>query len=306
MKILVGNTGFVGSNLKHQTHFDALYNSANIQASFGSKPELLVYAGIYSRKFLANQFPEEDNNHTLQAIDNIRKINPGKIVLISTIDVLSETVGADETSISEENHVQPYGLHRLKVEQWVQSNIPEHLIVRLPAIYGQNIKKNFIYDIICKIPAMLNEAHYNKLKTVSDRASEFYHRDIKGYYHLNNLTGKAKDDLMFFLNQLNFNATHFTDSRSVFQFYPLAYLWQHIETALQHPIKLLHLATEPVSAEALYRHVTGESFVNEIHSAPPVYNFRSLHAELFGGRDGYIFTRDFILDDIRQFIHNYP
>ena len=33
MKILVGNTGFVGSNLCLNTYFDGLYNSKNIRVA---------------------------------------------------------------------------------------------------------------------------------------------------------------------------------------------------------------------------------------------------------------------------------
>ena len=57
MKILVGHTGFVGSNLKAQTTFDRLYNSGNITDAFGTNPDLLVYSGVRSEKFLANSDP---------------------------------------------------------------------------------------------------------------------------------------------------------------------------------------------------------------------------------------------------------
>ena len=46
MKILVGNTGFVGSNLSLKTTFDGLFNSKNIEDAFGSEPDILVYFGV--------------------------------------------------------------------------------------------------------------------------------------------------------------------------------------------------------------------------------------------------------------------
>ena len=45
-KALVGYTGFVGSNIYAATDFDAVYNSKNIEESFGTNPDLLVYAGL--------------------------------------------------------------------------------------------------------------------------------------------------------------------------------------------------------------------------------------------------------------------
>ena len=45
MKALVGYTGFVGSNIYTSGEFDAVYNSKNIEEAFGTKPDLLVYAG---------------------------------------------------------------------------------------------------------------------------------------------------------------------------------------------------------------------------------------------------------------------
>ncbi len=58
MKALVGYTGFVGSNLYAAGHFDAVYNSKNIEESHGTNPDLLIYAGLRAEKYLANNDPE--------------------------------------------------------------------------------------------------------------------------------------------------------------------------------------------------------------------------------------------------------
>ena len=48
---IIGNTGFVGSNLIRQRHFDAFYNSKNIETkSF----DLVICAGVPAVKWLAN------------------------------------------------------------------------------------------------------------------------------------------------------------------------------------------------------------------------------------------------------------
>lgn len=144
IKSLVGYTGFVGSNICLSNSFDGLYNSKNISESFGTNPDLLIYAGVRAEKFLANQFPEKDMENIKTAIANIKNINPKKLVLISTIDVYKNPVNVDEDTELEMEGLHPYGANRAYLEKWVQENISDYLIVRLPGLYGENLKKNFI------------------------------------------------------------------------------------------------------------------------------------------------------------------
>lgn len=87
MKALVGYTGFVGSNLYEKGDFDRVFNSKNIEEAYELCPDLLVYAGMRAEKYLANNAPEKDMELVYQAEENISKISPKKLVLISTIDV---------------------------------------------------------------------------------------------------------------------------------------------------------------------------------------------------------------------------
>ena len=84
-KVLVGYTGFVGSNLAESTSFDAYYNTKNIEEAFGTNPDLLVYAGIRAEKFLANQFPLKAKACIEIEKDIIQKITPKKIIIIYKI-----------------------------------------------------------------------------------------------------------------------------------------------------------------------------------------------------------------------------
>ena len=56
------------------------------------------------------------------------------------------------------NGINPYGLNRYYLEAWARKQYPNALIVRLPGLYGYNIKKNFIYDYMNVIPTMLNSS----------------------------------------------------------------------------------------------------------------------------------------------------
>ena len=72
----------------------------------------------------------------------------------------------------------------------------------------------------------------------------------------------------------------------VFQFYNLGNLWKDINIALENDIKLLNIATEPVSVADIYEALTaGGKFDNQVALNPPYYNYKSVHADLFGGRD---------------------
>ena len=51
MEILVGYSGFVGSNICEKHKFDELYDSKNIKEAYGKNPELLVYSGVPAQRF---------------------------------------------------------------------------------------------------------------------------------------------------------------------------------------------------------------------------------------------------------------
>ena len=157
MNALVGYTGFVGSNIyaAAKGKIDAAYNSKNIKDAFDTKPDTLIYAGLRAEKYLANNFPKKDMELIKEAEDNISKINPKSLVLISTIDVFKNPVDVDENSKIDTDNLHAYGLNRYRLEQWVRTNYPDALIIRLPGLFGENIKRNFIYDYIIIIPFML-------------------------------------------------------------------------------------------------------------------------------------------------------
>ena len=225
---LVGYTGFVGSNLYAKHNFEGLFNSKNIESAFGTKPELLVYAGIRAEMYIANKFPEEDKRIILDAINNIKKINPQRIVLISTISVYNNPVDIDETCVINTDTLTLYGADRHYLEQWVTDNCDDYLIIRLPALYGDNIKKNFIYDMIHYIPALLNEKKYNELNVRDDIIKQSYEKLDNGFYKCVVTDKDKRLELKKHFKQLGFSALNFTDSRSQYQFYNIKYLWDHI------------------------------------------------------------------------------
>lgn len=301
MKSLVGYTGFVGSNLHKNFSFDRVYNSKNIKDAFGTKPDLLVYSGVPAQKFIANKNPHEDFEIIENAIKNIKSIYPQFIVLISTIDVFKNPVDVDENSNIDTENLHPYGLNRYYLEKFIEESMDNYLIIRLPGLYGENMKKNFIFDLIHVIPSILNERKFKELSEKSELISKYYQSQNNGFYKCKMLNFEETVELKNLFVSIGFRAINFTDSRSEFQFYNLKYLWNHIQILLSNKIKKINLATEPVSVSELYKCIKGSVFTNELNQ-PVYYNFKTQYYDLFGGENGYIFDKKFVLNDIKNFV----
>lgn len=305
MKALVGYTGFVGGNICRKADFDGLYNSKNIEDAYGTEPELLIYAGLPAEKFTANKFPEQDMEIIKQAEENIRKINPKKLVLISTVDVYEDSFHADEDTPALGNDA--YGKNRSTLETWVRDNFQNYLIVRLPALFGKGIKKNFIFDYINFIPVLLNGEKFEELSEKNKELKKYYTLNDKGFYACNKLEGPEKSKLKDIFTQLGFSALNFTDSRAVYQFYNLEYLYGDIQKALKQGIHILNITTEPLSSGEVYKYLTGKEFVNIITKTPVQYDARTRYYKEMGGfaaannNGGYLYTKEEMLKEIKEF-----
>ncbi|MCD7746060.1 MAG: sugar nucleotide-binding protein [Lachnospiraceae bacterium] len=302
MNALVGYTGFVGSNIYAAGKIDRAYNSKNISEAFGSKPDLLIYAGLRAEKYLANKNPDADMETVRQAMKNIENISPKKLVLISTIDVFKQPAGKNEGSEVDIEGLSAYGLNRYRFEQWTREKYPDALIIRLPGLFGMNIKKNFIYDFIHVIPSALSENKFDELAEKEPQLREYYALQENGFYKHGELADEDRKRLKALFMDLDFTALNFTDSRNVYQFYPLSRLRGDIQTALVNNLQLLHPATEPVSAAEVYTYLTGKKFENKITETPAYYDYRSNYAELFGGSNGYLMDKQMVLTDIKRFV----
>lgn len=166
---LIGYTGFVGSNLKAQHNFDEFYNSKNIESIRGKSFDLLVFSAAPAQKWIANQQPAEDLDNIQTALDCLASISAKTAILISTVDVIPDVSKPYTESVdchASPNH--PYGSNRLLIEDFFQAHFPDFLIVRLPALFGQGLKKNVIYDLI----------NDNMLEVINpDSRFQYYHLD---------------------------------------------------------------------------------------------------------------------------------
>lgn len=145
---LIGYTGFVGSNLARQIAFDHTYNSRNIEDIRGGHFDLLVCSGIQAKKWWANQHEEEDRTQILRLLDCLSTVTAHYFVLISTVDVYPQPKDVTEQTPVNANGNHAYGKNRFEAEEFVRRKFPNHLVLRLPGLFGDGIKKNVIHDLM--------------------------------------------------------------------------------------------------------------------------------------------------------------
>lgn len=145
---LIGSTGFVGGNLLRQARFDDLYHSANAHELAGRSYARLVCAGASSLKWKANKEPEADWRAIQALMAALEKVEAREVILISTIDVYDDPVGVDEDSPVKPEAMMPYGKHRWALEQFVTQRFSKTVVVRLPNLFGEGLKKNLVYDLL--------------------------------------------------------------------------------------------------------------------------------------------------------------
>ncbi len=162
---LIGASGYVGTTLQRQAHFDFLYRSTNV-ADIGQQAcDLVVCAAAPAQKWIANREPLADRQNIDKLIGHLATVSCKTFVLISTVDVFGKPLGVDESTPVDEDGLHAYGLHRRLLEKFVAQHFSRHLIVRLPGLVGPGLRKNVIYDFL----------HDNNLHAIDSRGVfQFY------------------------------------------------------------------------------------------------------------------------------------
>jgi nucleoside-diphosphate-sugar epimerase len=246
-RALIGYTGFVGSNLLNQQSFSDNFNSRNIESINGRHFESVVCAGVSAAKWIANCEPVKDAENIEHLKRQLKTITTDKFILISTVDVYPRPIDVDENSSIRLSECQPYGKHRLELEQFIAAEF-DALIVRLPGLFGEGLKKNIIFD---------------------------------------------------FLNNNNIEKIN---PENIFQFYDLKYLTKDIQIGIDHNLNLLNISTEPTSVGEIAKICLGHEFKNKVDGELVKYDYRSCHANKFGGKGGYLYNKEQVLTDLKQFV----
>lgn len=99
----------------------------------------------------------------------------------------------------------------------------------------------------------------------------------------------------------------FIDPDGVFQYYDLTRSWDDIGVALDAGLHTLNVATEPLGHRRLAEEVFGTDISgNDVEASPfaAMYtrDMTSVHAELFGGSDGYLMSAEEEMAAIESFV----
>lgn len=183
---LIGYTGFVGSNIAAKYQFDDEYNTSNINEIDGQEYDLVVSAATYAEMWRINQNPEKDLAQINGLIDHLRNIKTKKFVLISTVGVYKNPNGSNEDTSIEIEGLSPYGVNRYHLEKFISDNF-EALIIRLPGLLGDGLKKNAIYDLL-----------HNNMTEKIHQASAYQ------YYNLGNIWKDIQIAITNHLSLVNF------------------------------------------------------------------------------------------------------
>lgn len=144
---LIGYTGFVGGAINRARAFDARYRSTDIGTIGGRSFDMVVCAGAPAEKWRANKDPDEDVARLATLKDALARVEARRLVLISTIDVYPVPSGVDERTVIDPAAGQPYGRHRLGLEEFCRERF-DTVVVRLPGMYGEGLKKNAVFDML--------------------------------------------------------------------------------------------------------------------------------------------------------------
>jgi len=306
---LVGHTGFVGGALLRQTRFDACYNSATIAAIDGEAFGTLVCAAAPGSMIEANRAPERDKAAIDALIARLDGVSAQRFVLISSIAVLADFAGGDDETTGAFQQDLAYGRHRRALEAFVEARFPGSLIVRLPALFGAGLRKNFLFDLMNPVPSLLTEAKRNALLQALDGDLAPW---LAALYTPDAATGLLKLDravlnadprratLEAALDALEATATQFHHRETTYQYYDTGRLWQDIGIALAAGLTHLHLAPEPLTARAIHAALTGRP-MPETPARLHREDMRTAHAALWGAEGPYQFSAAATLDSLAAF-----
>ncbi len=264
---IIGKTGFVGRHLIAQHDFQSQFNRSNISTSAEKEFDTLVCAAAPGSMFEANKYPERDKEKMLELIEYLRKIKAKTFVLISSIAVLKDFAGKDDENTKNFQTELAYGRNRRLLEEFCQQHFNTCLIVRLPALFGKGLKKNFIFDLLNLSPTMLtrekielaNAAFPSSLNELLSRVY-MWNDDISMFQIDRQALEDSgdKDLLEEALLKNNMSAIQFTHPDTTYQYYNMEYLWDDIQTCLSNNLKTIHLTSEPIKASDIFFELTGE------------------------------------------------
>lgn len=310
MDAVIGHTGFVGGTLCRQHDFGARFNSSTIDAAAGRDFDVLVCAAAPGSMFEANRFPDRDAARMQALMDKVSAIRARRFVLISSIAVLADFAGGDDETTTAFQDDLAYGRNRRALEAFCADRFDDCLIVRLPALFGPGLRKNFVFDLLNPVPSMLRDDAMATLLSDLPGAETATLRAVYGWddgMQMHKLDRAALDTdpaaraaLEDAVVGAGRSATQFHHPDTTYQYYDMARLWSDIGTAQAAGLGVIHLAPEPLRAADIHAHLTGRAMPQtgaRLHAE----DMRTAHAGLWGRTGPYLDDADAVLARLKAF-----
>lgn len=310
---LIGYSGFVGSNLLRQRTFQDLFNSRNIDEIRGRHFDVLVCAGAPATMWAANRDPDADAKNLRALSSAVRETKTERLVLISSVAVFDRCdFGYTEDDAGFETE-KAYGRNRRELEMALSESAAHVHIIRLPALFGPGLKKNFIFDILNPVPSFITAQKRDQLRSdfiESERGlfDRYFALDQDlGMFKLDREAATINGDIKAMERahrRVGFEAKMFTNSASRYQYFNVGLLSDVIDTCIANDLDVLNICSDPITAKEIHRALTGDDFVNE---EPPMIseNVKTIHAKYFGESGDYAFRRSTILRDLLSYVKVY-
>ena len=226
-----------------------------------------------------------------------------RFVLISSIAVLSDfAAGFDEDNARFQTELA-YGRHRRALEEFCEDHFEDCLILRLPALFGTGLRKNFIFDLLNPVPSMLS-APRMQAEFPATELLEFYQHDTEtGMYRLDRAQFDAdprRAHLERDVVEAGFAATEFHNPETTYQYYDMARLSDDIDRAFETGLKTVHLATEPLRAGQIHERLLKRPMPDtgaRLHQE----DMRTRHAPIWGRKSPYLDDASTVLDRLEAF-----
>ena len=305
---LIGNTGFIGSELTRHHDFGATFNSKTIGTIGQSHYQTIVCAAAPGSMMEANRMPDQDASRIDALIDSLRSVAASDFVLISTIAVLRGFSAENEDTAEFETNIA-YGVNRRRLEAFVLEHFERPLVIRLPALFGGVLRKNFLFDILNPVPSMLSAEKLDSTKKdleaeLAAIVDRIYRWDTGLSLYLVDRAAldasERRADLETAVEAIGGSALQFTNPASHFQFYDIGRLWSDIGKGMKAGLRVLHLSPVPLAAADVFRAVRGAEMAPtsaRVHGE----DMRTTHADLWGRGGSYSADADQVIAGIRRY-----
>jgi hypothetical protein len=305
---LIGHTGFVGKTLCRQHRFVSHFNTSNIEAIDGRQFDTLVCAAAPGSMFSANREPDRDRSQIDALIERLDRVSARRFVLISSIAVLANFAGGDDEDTQAFQEHLAYGRHRRLLEVFCETRFSNCVVVRLPALFGPGLRKNFIFDLLNPVPSMLTRPRLDAMLEKSpvnmrDALIGLYEPDTFGMFTVDRAAINRhpyRIDLEAAVLASGMSSAQFHNPDTTYQYYDLSNLWFDIELATKFGLHHVHLATEPLHASEIYYRLLGSDMPKSdarIHRE----DMHTRHAAVWGRAGRYLEDACTVLDKLGAF-----